>query len=91
MEAVHGDLHTAAVRDVPLEHLTEDGQLRIFGFWIFIVSDLILFSTLFATFAVLRTHVAGGPGPAQLFDVGAFTAETLILLIFTVVYLPGVM
>jgi heme/copper-type cytochrome/quinol oxidase subunit 3 len=55
-------------------------DLWIFGFWIFLVSDLIIFASLFATYAVLYTHTANGPTPKQIFDVTGFTAETLFLL-----------
>lgn len=65
---------------LPLEYSTEDGALKIFGFWLFLSTDLVLFACLFATYVVLRTHSAGGPTELQLFDVPEFTAETLILL-----------
>src|SRR5579875_935885 len=64
----------------PLEYSTEDSVLKIIGFWLFISTDLILFSCLFATYLILRANTAGGPTEAQLFDVPTFTAETLILL-----------
>src|SRR5262249_31801510 len=39
-----------------------------FGFWIFLLSDIVMFSALFASYAVLPKATAGGPTPAQLFD-----------------------
>ena len=51
-----------------------------YGFWIFILSDIILFAVLFATYAVLAGNRAGGPGPRQLFDLRITAAETLLLL-----------
>nr|WP_047152393.1 cytochrome aa3 quinol oxidase subunit III [Aneurinibacillus tyrosinisolvens] len=65
---------------VPLEYSTEEGVLKIFGFWVFLASDLILFATLFALYSILYTHTNGGPGPADLYEVRGFTAETFILL-----------
>ncbi|MCF8566757.1 cytochrome (ubi)quinol oxidase subunit III [Alicyclobacillus tolerans] len=65
---------------VPLEYSKEEGELRILGFWLFLATDLILFSALFATFAVLRNNVSTGPSGADLFDIPGFTAETFILL-----------
>jgi cytochrome o ubiquinol oxidase subunit III len=50
------------------------------GFWIFILSDIILFAALFATYAVLADNRAGGPGPRDLFDLTNTAAETLLLL-----------
>ncbi|MHB1628238.1 MAG: cytochrome (ubi)quinol oxidase subunit III [Bacilli bacterium] len=64
----------------PLEYTVKDDSLKIFGFWIFLATDMILFATLFATFVVLRTHVATGPSGRQLFDVQGFIEETFILL-----------
>ena len=80
MAIVHEAEHHEGIPGVPLEYSTEDGQLKILGFWFFLATDLILFSALFATFAVLRTNFAGGPSGRDLFDVTGFTAETFILL-----------
>lgn len=52
----------------------------IFGFWVYIMTDCILFGTLFATFAVLRNNTFGGPSGAELFSLPFVLAETLILL-----------
>ncbi len=53
---------------------------RPFGFWIYLMSDLVLFAALFATFAVLSHSYAGGPGGRELFDLPRVFAETLCLL-----------
>ena len=66
--------------DVPLEYATEEGELKIAGFWLFLSTDLLLFACLFSTYAVLRTSTAGGPTGAQLFAVPGFTTETFALL-----------
>jgi cytochrome o ubiquinol oxidase subunit 3 len=52
-----------------------------YGFWIFLLSDIIMFSGLFAAYAVLWDHTAGGPTGAQLFDVTNVFIETACLLI----------
>ena len=52
-----------------------------YGFWIFILSDIITFSTLFAAYAVLKDATAGGPTGAQLFDRGSVALETACLLL----------
>lgn len=54
--------------------------LRTMGFWIFIITDCIIFGTLFATYAVLHNNTAGGPGAADLFEMPGVIAETFILL-----------
>jgi cytochrome o ubiquinol oxidase subunit III len=51
-----------------------------FGFYVYLLTDAILFSALFATFAVLRTATAGGPTARDLFDVGNVGLETACLL-----------
>lgn len=51
-----------------------------FGFWVYIMTDCVLFATLFATFAVLRDATAGGPAARELFGMPYVLAETLILL-----------
>jgi cytochrome o ubiquinol oxidase subunit 3 len=52
----------------------------VFGFWIYLMSDLILFSALFATFAVLEHHYAGGPTGKVLFSLPYTFGETMFLL-----------
>lgn len=51
-----------------------------FGFWVYIMTDCVLFATLFATFAVLRGNTFGGPSGQELFNLSDILAETLILL-----------
>jgi cytochrome o ubiquinol oxidase subunit 3 len=58
----------------------------IFGFWIYIMSDCILFATLFATYAVLHFNTFGGPGPKDLFSLPLVLTETLILLTSSFTY-----
>jgi cytochrome o ubiquinol oxidase subunit 3 len=51
-----------------------------YGFWIFLLSDIVMFSALFATYAVLVDRTAGGPSGNDLFDLGSAAAETGFLL-----------
>src|SRR6478736_7445269 len=51
-----------------------------YGFWIFILSDMIMFSALFAAYAVLRGNTAGGPTGADLFNLRNVFIETMCLL-----------
>src|ERR1700741_5148029 len=51
-----------------------------FGFWIFLLSDIVMFSALFAAYAVLSHATAGGPGGAQLFQQAGVALETACLL-----------
>ncbi len=68
------------------EEHAEAGQTTALGFWIYLMSDCILFSALFATYAVLRNEVAGGPTGAVLFHLPYVLIETLCLLVSSVTY-----
>lgn len=51
------------------------------GFWIYIMTDCILFATLFATFAVLRNNTFGGPSGADIFSLSYVFIQTVLLLV----------
>ena len=51
-----------------------------YGFWLFILSDIVMFSALFATYAVLAGNTAGGPAGSQLFNLRNVFIETACLL-----------
>jgi cytochrome o ubiquinol oxidase subunit III len=51
-----------------------------YGFWIFLLSDIVMFSALFAAYAVLVRATAGGPAGVQLFNQGSVAIETACLL-----------
>jgi cytochrome o ubiquinol oxidase subunit 3 len=51
-----------------------------YGFWIFLLSDIVMFSAFFAAYAVLAHATAGGPGGAQLFNQSSVAIETACLL-----------
>ena len=52
-----------------------------FGFWIFLLSDMVMFAVFFATYAVLSGATAGGPDGRQLFDISNVAIETVLLLL----------
>jgi cytochrome o ubiquinol oxidase subunit 3 len=58
----------------------EEDSKTLLGFWVYIMTDCVLFATLFAAFAVLRHSTFGGPGGGELFSLPFVLAETLILL-----------
>lgn len=69
------------------EHGHHDaGANKIFGFWIYLMSDCILFATLFATYAVLVNNTAGGPAGKELFDLSFVLVETALLLFSSITY-----
>ncbi len=55
----------------------------IFGFWLYLMSDFILFGALFATYFVLKNSTFGGPSSRDLFHLPYTYAQTLILLLST--------
>jgi len=55
----------------------------IFGFWIYLMSDAVIFALLFATYASMSRNYAGGPTGKELFDLNNVFYETLTLLIST--------
>ncbi|PSJ54374.1 cytochrome c oxidase subunit 3 [Pseudaminobacter soli (ex Li et al. 2025)] len=52
-----------------------------YGFWIYLLSDIVLFSCFFAAFAVLRGATAGGPTISQIVDIPRVAIETTALLL----------
>lgn len=52
----------------------------MFGFWVFLMSDAILFGMIFATYVTSLHATAGGPGPRDLYDIKSVFLETLLLL-----------
>jgi cytochrome o ubiquinol oxidase subunit III len=59
----------------------EPGGATLLGFWIYLMSDALIFATLFATFGVLSTSFAGGPTPREIFDLDLVALNTAILLV----------
>jgi len=61
-----------------MKHEADDKTLL--GFWIYLMTDIVLFATLFATFIVLRDKTFGGPDGRELFSLPFVLLETMILL-----------
>ncbi len=62
-------------------HEIESDSRSLLGFWIYLMTDIVLFAGLFATYAVLRPNTFGGPGGAQLFNLPVALTETVTLLV----------
>ena len=92
MRRVREDPHRLGHRD-PHAHETVEGaghgetgpaRKRVivgYGFWIFLLSDIVMFSCFFAAFAVMRGATAGGPGMSELVDMNRVGWETGALLL----------
>jgi cytochrome o ubiquinol oxidase subunit 3 len=79
---------TLPARYAPTEvvsHAAHEDKI-MFGFWLYILSDCILFSGLFATYAVIGHNTAGGPGPYELFNLRYALTETMLLLFSSITY-----
>lgn len=59
---------------------TQADNKTILGFWIYLMTDCVLFASLFATFIILRNNTFGGPGGQELFELPFILTETLLLL-----------
>jgi cytochrome o ubiquinol oxidase subunit 3 len=68
------------------EHDHEAGGNTLLGFWIYIMSDCLIFAVLFATFAVLGGEYADGPTPRTLFDLRVVAVNTTMLLLSSITY-----
>jgi cytochrome o ubiquinol oxidase subunit 3 len=68
------------------EHIHGTSGPTMLGFWIYLMSDALIFATLFATFGVLGTSYAGGPAPRQIFDLPLVALNTALLLVSSITY-----
>lgn len=70
--------HTATAHQESHEEAANDRTM--FGFWVYLMTDLLMFAVLFAVYAVLRNNTAGGPTGSELFKPPLALAGTLLLL-----------
>jgi cytochrome o ubiquinol oxidase subunit 3 len=75
---------TPSSRYFVTEHHPENGTLL--GFWMYLMSDCLIFACLFATYAVLGRNYAGGPTGAELFDLPLVAVNTSLLLLSSITY-----
>ena len=55
-------------------------EVMVFGFWVFMMSDAIIFGLVFASYVTYVGGTAGGPGPRELYDIKSVFIETMLLL-----------
>lgn len=60
--------------------------MKVLGMWVYLMSDCILFGTLFASYAVLSGAFAGGPTGQELFSLPFILTETFLLLFSSITY-----
>ncbi|MGL4858369.1 MAG: cytochrome o ubiquinol oxidase subunit III [Enterobacteriaceae bacterium] len=72
---------------IDAEHEHHDSAALVeFGFWVYLMSDLIIFACLFATFAVLAPNIADGPSAKEIIDLRLVLVETFALLLSSITY-----
>ncbi len=69
-----------ATHSVPLEYSTEENQLKVLGFWLFLGAEIALFSTLFAVYFIMANRTGDGPTGAEIFELNGVMVETILLL-----------
>ncbi len=82
---------THAVPDSSIFYLADEhehaaGGSTLLGFWIYLMSDCLIFAVLFATYGVLGGSYAAGPSPRELFDLPLVAVNTSMLLLSSITY-----
>ncbi|GGE77982.1 cytochrome o ubiquinol oxidase subunit III [Sphingomonas prati] len=68
------------------EHDHPEGGSTMLGFWIYLMSDCLIFACLFAIYGVLGANYAGGPAPKDLFELPLVAINTSMLLLSSITY-----
>lgn len=83
----------APAADTPLDkywelepHHHEEGASTGLGFWVYLMSDCLMFAVLFAVFGVLGSNYAAGPGPKDLFELELVLVNTAMLLLSSITF-----
>ena len=82
--SAHAGNPADSTRFYVLEHHPENGTML--GFWLYLMSDCLIFACLFAAYAVLGRNYAGGPSGASLFDLPLVALNTSLLLFSSITY-----
>jgi cytochrome o ubiquinol oxidase subunit III len=68
------------------EHPHPEGHSTALGFWIYLMSDCLIFAILFAAYGVFSRNYAAGPAPKDLFDLSLVAVNTTMLLLSSITY-----
>ncbi|SBS25463.1 Cytochrome bo(3) ubiquinol oxidase subunit 3 [Marinomonas spartinae] len=82
MSTTHMNAHIA--HDEHHDH--DPAPHNVFGFWLYLMTDCLLFASLFATYAVLFMNTAGGVSSKDIFELDFVLVETAVLLVSSVTY-----
>jgi cytochrome o ubiquinol oxidase subunit 3 len=89
MTAATTPIRVVAGRDGPQFHLAEEHHPEngtLLGFWIYLMSDCLIFASLFAAYGVLGRNYAGGPSGAEIFELPMVAVNTALLLVSSITY-----
>ena len=70
----------------PVEHAHPEGHSTMLGFWLYLMSDCLIFAALFSAYGVLGGSYAGGPTPKELFELPLVAVNTSMLLLSSITY-----
>ncbi|MBY0560808.1 cytochrome o ubiquinol oxidase subunit III [Hyphomicrobium sp.] len=81
----------AGTKEAPVFHVADEhdhpeGSSTMLGFWLYLMSDCLVFAVLFATYGVLGANYAAGPSPKELFDLPLVALNTSMLLLSSITY-----
>lgn len=84
-------LEAGAEKETPVfyvadEHEHGEGGSTLLGFWLYLMSDCLIFAVLFATYGVLGGNFAAGPSPKDLFELPLVAVNTSMLLLSSITY-----
>ncbi|WP_461421742.1 cytochrome o ubiquinol oxidase subunit III [Ketobacter sp.] len=82
ISSVHGSVNAG---NQPVTHQDTGGN-TLFGFWLYLMTDCILFAAVFATYAVLYMNTAGGVSGKDIFELDYVLIETAALLFSSITY-----
>jgi cytochrome o ubiquinol oxidase subunit 3 len=68
------------------EHEHAEGASTMLGFWIYLMSDCLIFAVLFAIYGVLGGNYAAGPSPKDIFELPLVAVNTTMLLLSSITY-----
>ncbi len=87
MERKQMSIDQTTATDLPkTHHEAETLAAREFGFWIYLMTDAIIFALLFATYVVMSQNYAAGPSASELFSLGHTFGETVLLLLSSITF-----
>ena len=80
------DTEIAPVFHLAEDHVHPEGSSTMLGFWLYLMSDCLIFAILFAVYGVLGANYAAGPAPKDLFELPLVAVNTSMLLLSSITY-----